>query len=119
MVRPRNRRQLEVGYDFLLRTRNELHLQTKRLADDIPKALQPKIAWQLGYKDRSPARRLETFMRDLYIHMRGIHLITRMVERRLALRPKRMAPTHQVRRGRHSTVWTSLWSAALQVHVRQ
>ena len=88
MVRPRNRRQLEVGYGFLLRTRNELHLQTKRLTDNIPKALQPKIAWQLGYKDRSPARRLETFMRDLYIHMRGIHLITRMVERRLALRPK-------------------------------
>ncbi len=88
MVRPRNRRQLEVGYDFLLRTRNELHLQTKRLADDIPKALQPKIAWQLGYKDRSPARRLEAFMRDLYTHMRTIHLITRMVERRLALRPK-------------------------------
>ena len=88
MVRPRNRRQLEVGYDFLLRTRNELHLQTKRLADDIPKALQPKIAWQLGYKDRSPARRLEAFMRDLYTHMRAIHLITRMVERRLALRPK-------------------------------
>ena len=86
MVRPRNRRQLEVGYDFLLRTRNELHLQTKRLADNIPKALQPKIAWQLGYKDRSPARRLETFMRDLYTHMRAIHLITRMVERRLALR---------------------------------
>ena len=88
MVRPRNRRQLEVGYDFLLRTRNELHLHTKRLADDIPKALQPKIAWQLGYKDRSPARRLEAFMRDLYTHMRAIHLITRMVERRLALRPK-------------------------------
>ena len=27
-------------------------------------------------------------MRDLYMHMRRIHLITRMVERRLALRPK-------------------------------
>ena len=88
MIRPNNRAQLEEGYGFLLRVRNELHYQTKRPSDDLPKALQPKVAWQLGYKDRSPARRLEAFMRDLYMHMRRIHLITRMVERRLALRPK-------------------------------
>jgi len=88
MIRPNNRNQLGEGYGFLLRVRNELHYQTKRPTDDLPKALQPKVAWQLGYKDRSPARRLEAFMRDLYSHMRRIHLITRMVERRLALRPK-------------------------------
>ena len=88
MIRPNNRAQLEKGYGFLLRVRNELHYQTKRPSDDLHKALQPKVAWQLGYKDRSPARRLEAFMRDLYMHMRRIHLITRMVERRLALRPK-------------------------------
>ena len=88
MIRPNNRAQLEEGYGFLLRVRNELHYQSKRPSDDLPKALQPKVAWQLGYKDRSPARRLEAFMRDLYMHMRRIHLITRMVERRLALRPK-------------------------------
>ena len=88
MIRPNNRAQLEEGYGFLLRVRNELHYQTKRPSDDLHKALQPKVAWQLGYKDRSPARRLEAFMRDLYMHMRRIHLITRMVERRLALRPK-------------------------------
>lgn len=88
MIRPNNRKQLEEGYDFLLRVRNELHYQAKRPTDDLPKALQPKVAWHLGYKDRSPARRLEAFMRDLYTHMRRIHLITRMVERRLALRPK-------------------------------
>jgi len=88
MIRPGNRQQLEAGYDFLLRTRNELHYQTTRLVDNLPKALQPKVAWQLGYKDRSPAGRLEAFMRDLYTHLRAIHLITCMVERRLALRPK-------------------------------
>ena len=88
MIRPANRLQLEEGYDFLLRVRNELHYQTERASDNMPKAIQVKVAWQLGYKDRSPARRLEAFMRDLYQHMRRIHLITRMVERRLALRPK-------------------------------
>ena len=88
MIRPKNRMQLDVGYDFLLRTRNELHYQTTRLVDDMPKALQPRVAWHLGYKNRSPARRLEELMRDLYTHLRAIHLITRMVERRLALRPK-------------------------------
>jgi len=87
MIRPKNRMQLDIGYDFLLRTRNELHYQTTRLVDDMPKALQPKVAWHLGYKNRSPARRLEELMRDLYTHMRAIHLITRMVERRLTLRP--------------------------------
>ncbi len=88
MIRHKNRAQLEEGYGFLLRVRNELHYQSKRPSDNLHKALQPKVAWQLGYKDRSPARRLEAFMRDLYMHMRQIHLITRMVERRLALRPK-------------------------------
>ena len=88
MIRTRDRLQLEAGYNFLLRARNELHYQSKRPVDALPKALQPKVAWQLGYKDRSPARRLEVFMRDLYIHLRAIHLITHTVERRLALRPK-------------------------------
>ena len=98
MIRPNNRIQLEEGYGFLLKVRNELHYQSNRPTDFLPKALQPKVAWQLGYKDRSPARRLEAFMRDLYTHMRRIHLITRMIERRLALRPKKISRLPSLRK---------------------
>ncbi len=79
------RKQLEAAYDFLMLVRNELHLITKRPVDTIPKSLQPTIAHNLGYTDRSPSVRLEKFMRELYSHMRNIYLITRTMEQRLAL----------------------------------
>lgn len=79
---------LEAAYSFLHRARNELHYQLDRSVDVLSKAVQPKVAWQLGYQNRSPARRLEAFMGDYYRHARNIDLITRSVERRLALVPK-------------------------------
>lgn len=85
------RKQLDAAYDFLLRARNELHYQGNRAADVLTKSLQPAVAYQLGYTDRSPAKRIERFMRDLFIHMRNIHLITRTIEDRLALLPQTSA----------------------------
>ncbi len=82
------RKQLDSAYDFLLRARNELHYHTNRAGDVLTKAVQPAVAHSLGYTDRSPSRRLEEFMRDYYLHARNIDLITRTVERRLALLPK-------------------------------
>ena len=81
------RKQLEAAYDFLLRARNELHYHVNRPADVLTKSLQPAVAHNLGYTDRSPVKRLEGFMGDLYSHMRNIHLITRTLEQRLALLP--------------------------------
>jgi [protein-PII] uridylyltransferase len=80
-------RQLEAAYDYLLRVRNELHYHVNRPADVVSKNLQPTLAHNLGYTDRSPVRRLEAFMGDLYNHMRNIYLITRTLEQRLALSP--------------------------------
>jgi [protein-PII] uridylyltransferase len=81
------RKQLEAAYDFLLRTRTELHYHTNRAMDALGKNLQPAVAHNLGYGDRSPSRRIEIFMRDLYSHMRNIFLITRTLEERMALLP--------------------------------
>ena len=79
------RRQLEAAYDFLLRARTELHYQTDRPVDVLGKNLQPAVALGLGYSERSPSKRIEKFMRDLYTHMRNVFLITRTVEQRMAL----------------------------------
>ena len=80
--------RLEAAYSFLLRARNELHYQMDRPMEVLTKSVQPKIAWQLGYTNRSPAKRLEAFMGDYYRHARNIDLIVRSVERRLALVPR-------------------------------
>ena len=79
------RKQLEAAYDFLLRVRTEMHYHTNRPQDVLGKNLQPAIATNLGYGDRSPSQRIEKFMRDLYVHMRNIYLITRTLEQRMAL----------------------------------
>ena len=81
------RRQLEAAYDFLLRTRTELHYHVNRALDALGKNLQPAVAHNLGYGDRSPSKRIEKFMRDLYTHMRNVLLITRTLEQRMALLP--------------------------------
>ncbi len=79
------RKQLETAYEFLLRVRTELHYHTNRAQDVLGKNLQPAIALNLGYSERSPSKRIETFMRDLYVHMRNVYLITRTLEQRMAL----------------------------------
>ena len=81
------RRHLETAHDFLLRTRTELHYHVNRPLDVLGKNLQPAVAHNLGYADRSPSRRIESFMRDLYTHMRNVFLITRTLEQRMALLP--------------------------------
>ena len=86
-VSPAERKQLEAAYDFLLRVRTELHYHTNRAQEVLGKNLQPAVANNLGYHERSPSQRIERFMRDLYTHTRNIFLITRTLEQRLALLP--------------------------------
>src|SRR5205085_2337930 len=66
----------------------ELHYHTERAVDVLSKSVQPHIAHNLGYIDRSPSRRLERFMGEFYKHSRNIYLITDTLEQRLALLPK-------------------------------
>jgi [protein-PII] uridylyltransferase len=81
------RRQLEAAYNYLLRTRNELHYCAGRGVDVLTAAVKPDVASGLGYNDRSVRVRVERFMHDFYGHTRNIHLITRTLEQRLALTP--------------------------------
>jgi [protein-PII] uridylyltransferase len=85
------RKQLEAAYDFLLRTRTELHYHLNRPMDILGKNLQPAVALGLGWHDRSPSVRIEKFMRELYTHMRNIFLITRTLEQRMALVPEKQS----------------------------
>ncbi len=82
------RKQLKSAYDFLLRVRTELHYHTDRPVEVLSKNLQPAVARNLGYPERSPRERLERFMRDFYAHSRNIYLITRTIEERLSLQPE-------------------------------
>jgi [protein-PII] uridylyltransferase len=81
-------KQLEAAYDFLLRVRTEMHYHANRPMDVLSKNLQPAVAFNLGYRERSPSKRIEGFMRDVYTHSRNIFLITRTLEQRLALLPQ-------------------------------
>ena len=88
MITELERRQLEAGYDFLLRVRTDLHYHVNRAQDNLTRAVQPAIATHLGYSDRSPSGRIEKFMGDYYTHSRNLYVITRNIEERLALLPK-------------------------------
>jgi [protein-PII] uridylyltransferase len=85
------RKQLEAAYDFLLRARTELHYHINRPMDVLGKNLQPAVALALGWHDRSPSKRIEKFMRELYTHTRNIFLITRTLEQRMALVPEKQS----------------------------
>ncbi len=74
------RKHLEAAYDFLLRVRTEMHYHVNRAMDVLSKNLQPAVAHNLGYRERSPSKRIEEFMRDVYTHSRNIFLITRTLE---------------------------------------
>jgi [protein-PII] uridylyltransferase len=82
------RRHLEAAYDYLLRVRTDMHYHTNRASDVLTKALQPSIAHNLGHTERSPSKRIEKFMRDVYTHSRNIYIITRTLEQRMALVPQ-------------------------------
>ncbi len=60
MISAAERKQLEGAYGFLLRVRNELHYYLDRPSDVLGRSLQPSIAANLGWHDRSPGERLES-----------------------------------------------------------
>lgn len=76
VLRETERRLLEKGYDFLLRTRTEMHYLNGRAVDTLNLQLQGKVAVAFNYQQKTILRKVETFMRDFYSHTRNIHLLT-------------------------------------------
>ncbi len=67
------REELEVGYDFLHRVRNELHYYNESNTDILTLRLQGVVATNFKYPQESILRRCEAFMKDYYTHTRNIN----------------------------------------------
>ncbi len=85
LLRRKEVESLKQAYDFLLRVRNELHFQSKRATDLLDIERQPRIAWSLGYQQRSIFPRVEAFMRDFYSATFKIYHLSCYLEKRMSL----------------------------------
>lgn len=65
-------REMERAYDFLLRVRNELHYTERRASDQLTLRLQGIVATNLGYRQKTILRRIETFMHEYFTLTRDL-----------------------------------------------
>jgi [protein-PII] uridylyltransferase len=74
-----DQRRIERAYDFLLRSRTDLHYATGRATDVLHINLQEQIAKRLHYSPRNGQLRSEALMRDYYDHTRNILRVTERI----------------------------------------
>ncbi len=84
-LQPEERDRLHAAYNFLLRTRNELHFSSSHVTDLLDLEKQPQVALNLGYAQENVFRRVEVFMREYYQHAQVIYQLSTILERRLAI----------------------------------
>lgn len=60
------------AYDFLLRVRNEMHLQTETLQDSLEFTLQRKVAQGIGFRDRGTMSAVEHAMHRYHLAVRTL-----------------------------------------------
>ena len=85
LLRNDEREALIEAYDFLLRTRTELHMQNRRPTDKLDLDQQPVIAEYLNYPQEDIFERVESFMKDYYTAARTIYQSSEMLKERMAL----------------------------------
>lgn len=84
-LQPRELRDFQFAYDFLLRVRHELHFQSKHRSDLLHLESQPRVALNLGYNQPDLLARVEALMHDYYRHAQAVYRISKIIEHRLAL----------------------------------
>ncbi|MDD5261195.1 MAG: [protein-PII] uridylyltransferase [Methylacidiphilales bacterium] len=89
LLTPSERKDIDLGYDFLLRIRNALHYLQQRGGDTLTLRLQGEVADSLKYPQKTILRRTEALMRDYYHHSRDIYLVADSLARRLAGRQEK------------------------------
>ena len=85
LMRDDEREAMIEAYDFLLRTRTELHMQNRRPTDKLDLEQQPTIAEYLNYPQEDIFGRVESFMKDYYTAARTIYQSSEILKERLAL----------------------------------
>ena len=80
-----DRISIEKAYDFLLRTRTEVHFNNRRQTDKLILEQQPTIAEGLLYPQKDIFQRVEAFMKDYYTAARTIYHTSDLLKERLAL----------------------------------
>lgn len=88
LLRDDERQAMVDAYDFLLRTRTELHLQNRRPTDKLDLEQQPVIAQFLNYRQKDIFARVESFMKDYYTAARTIYRTSEMLKERMAIEAK-------------------------------
>lgn len=79
-----DRRQIEAAYDFLLRTRTELHYLNQRATDVLHLNMQETIARDLNYPAERGVLASEKFMKDIFAHERNIFRVTERITAQFA-----------------------------------
>ena len=69
--------EVRSGLDFLLRARNEMHLQANALHDTLEFNLQRRVSKSLGYRDAKRRTDVEQFMQEYYVAARSVSQLTR------------------------------------------
>jgi [protein-PII] uridylyltransferase len=81
--------QLEKAYNFLLRTRNELHFQNDGASNLLNIEKQSQVALGIGYNQKEEFNRTKMFMRDYFEQTQVIREISENFEERLSRRVDR------------------------------
>ena len=79
------RKKLKKAYDFLLRTRNEVHYRSERAIDVLTFEMQYGAAESFNYPQEDPLKKVEEFMRNYYRSAQNILRLSILLEQRLAI----------------------------------
>jgi [protein-PII] uridylyltransferase len=88
-------REMRSAFDFLLRVRNEMHIQSDTMHDTLEFGIQPIIASNLSYRSLDKRRKVELFMQDYYKASRSAALLcSRVID---SANSKWLDPDHDIK----------------------